>query len=234
VTFEELDYRSTDLGELVLRRRRSPSHGNRWIHEITLDGEFLMSSAVHDAETALATEVLPRFDAGDGKLRVLVGGLGLGHTAAAVLDDPRVSELVVVELLAPVIQWHKSGMVPLGRRLCGDPRCSLVRDDFFEFVGRSSNDASDRFDVILLDIDHSPEQLLHSRHGAFYEGDGAATLVERLDPHGVFALWSADDPDVEFISRLDAVFAAVECRSLRFPVPHLQMEDVNTIVVASL
>ena len=87
--FEELDYRDTELGELILRRRRPVSAPDQWVYEVKLAGRFLMSSLVTDSERELATRALARA-AGDS-LRVLVGGLGLGYTAAAVLADARVA-----------------------------------------------------------------------------------------------------------------------------------------------
>ena len=64
-------------------------------------------------------------------LDVAVGGLGLGYTAQTVLADDRVQELLVVELLEPVIRWHRQGLVPVGPTLTADPRCRLVEGDFF-------------------------------------------------------------------------------------------------------
>ena len=39
--------------------------------------------------------------------------------------------LHVVELLAPVIEWHRDGLLPLGPALTGDARCHFVQGDFF-------------------------------------------------------------------------------------------------------
>ena len=67
----------------------------------------------------------------DRALDVVVGGLGLGYTAQTVLDDPRVRSLVVVDALAPVIDWHERGLVPVSVSSSSDPRCSLLLGDFF-------------------------------------------------------------------------------------------------------
>ncbi len=83
-TIEELDYQKTPLGELVLRRRRSPSVPDEPVYEVKLGDEMLMSSSVNVSERALATLALDQW--GDGPCDVLVGGLGLGYTAAAALD----------------------------------------------------------------------------------------------------------------------------------------------------
>ncbi len=72
--FEELDYQKTPLGELVLRRRSSPSLPGELVYEVTIDGEMLMSSTVNASERALARLALEGRD--DRPLNVLVGGLG--------------------------------------------------------------------------------------------------------------------------------------------------------------
>ena len=75
------------MGVLSLRRRRHPASGVD-IHEIKLGDEFLMSSAFIVAEIALARLGLAALERTD--LDVVVGGLGLGYTALAVLENPRV------------------------------------------------------------------------------------------------------------------------------------------------
>jgi hypothetical protein len=123
IGFEELDYRRTALGELVLRRRTEPRLGVE-VLEVKLGDEFLMSSLFTVSEVALANLALARL--GQGPLDVVVGGLGLGYAARAVLDHESVRSLVVIEALEPVIQWHRDGMVPLGPRLCADARLSRL------------------------------------------------------------------------------------------------------------
>src|ERR1035437_5537794 len=126
--FEELDFRRTAIGDIALRRRTDPATGVD-IFEVKLDDEWLMSSMFTAAEEALARIGLARLS-GAG-LDVVVGGLGLGYTAVTALEDSRIREMVVVELLEPVIGWHERGLVPLGPTPTADPRCRLRRGDFF-------------------------------------------------------------------------------------------------------
>ncbi len=94
VNFEELDFRPTPMGVLSLRRRRKPSSGID-IYEIKLGDEFWMSSQFTVAEIELARlglAALPRTNAD-----VVVGGLGLGYTALAALENPQVRSLIVVD-----------------------------------------------------------------------------------------------------------------------------------------
>jgi len=199
--FEELDCRPSALGELILRRRRPASMPGQWVYEVKLDGRFLMSSLVADSEQALGKRALARVG-GDG-LRVLVGGLGLGCTAAAVLDDARVRELTVVELLPEVIGWHRRGLVPLGARLCGDPRCRIEQGDCFARLRDGA--AADR-DAILIDIDDGPDALLDEAHAAFWSAAGFTAARRCLRPGCVLALWTNAGADAVLRERLDAAF----------------------------
>jgi spermidine synthase len=85
---------------------------------------------------------------------------------------------------------------------------------------------------VLLDIDHSPKNLLDSRNGAFYQAEGLRGLAAQLHPGGVFALWSDDPPDAEFLSALNSVFATAEAHVVTFPNPLLERESASTVYVA--
>jgi hypothetical protein len=90
--FEELDYRPTPIGALSLRRRRELSLGVD-VFEIKLGDEYLMSSLFTASEIALARLGLAELSGAD--LDVVVGGLGLGYTAKAVLEHEAVKSLVI-------------------------------------------------------------------------------------------------------------------------------------------
>ena len=232
--FEELDYRETPLGELILRRRRMLSLGGIEIYEVKLGEAFLMSSLFHEVEEALAHLGLGELEG--EQWDVAVGGLGLGYTAVAALEHPEVASLFVIDALEPVIEWHRKGLVPLGEKLTGDPRARMVHGDFFALA--QSQDGFDpelpkrRFHAVLLDIDHSPRNLLHPANAAFYEADGLRALALKLHPGGVFALWSDDPPDEEFLETLGAVFATVRAHVVTFPNPLTEDESASTVYVA--
>ncbi|HHH76516.1 MAG TPA: spermidine synthase [Phycisphaerae bacterium] len=226
--YEELDYQKTAIGELVLRRRKSVSVADEFVYEVTIDGEMLMSSTVNDSELALARLALKAL--GDRQVDVLVGGLGLGCTAAGALEYPNVRKLTVVELLEPVISWHRERLVPLGCKLMDDSRCSLVAGDFFEHV--SSPSSNHQYDAILLDIDHSPSSWLRERHKDFYNAAGLQGLANCLHPNGVFALWSAWKPETAFLDVLGEVFPSVQNHEIPFFNPHVNEMDSNWVVIA--
>jgi spermidine synthase len=232
VNFEELDFRPTPMGVLSLRRRRSPASGLD-IFEIKLGDEFLMSSQFTVAEIELARLGLAALDRTD--IDVVVGGLGLGYTAQAVLEHPGVRSLVVVDALAEVIEWHEQGLLPLGRQLTGDPRCRLVHGDFFAMShshhGFDSGAPGRRFDAVLVDIDHSPRNLLHPRHAALYQPEGLARLAGHLNPGGVFALWSNDPPDDAFNAVLAGAFATSAAHVVSFDNAFGNPDASNTVYV---
>ena len=229
-TFQELDFQQTPLGELVLRRRESLSLPGVMVYEVKLNGEFLMSSLVNVSEKALADLALAMLPA--RPCEVLIGGLGLGCTAEAALACDHVRRVDVIEYLEPVIAWHRNRLVPAADTLLNDPRCTLRHGDFFDHVGDRPADARPRYDAILLDIDHSPTSLLHSRHGRFYASEGLEHLAMHLRPGGVFALWSAEPPDDALLNRLRQAFATVQSHTVRFHNPLFNEQDANTIVVA--
>jgi spermidine synthase len=230
--FEELDWRPTPIGTLSLRRRRDLTTGAD-IHEIKLGDEFLMSSQFTAAEEELAR--LGIAAASGRELDVAVGGLGLGYTAAAALADPRVASLVVVEALPAVIEWHEQQLLPLGATLTGDQRCRFVQGDFFAMIAGTGLDPDApgrRFDAVLLDVDHSPDNVLDPSHAPFYAPEGLVRLAGHLKPAGMFGLWSNEPPDAAFEAVLADVFAATESRVVAFPRLRQEGEATNTIYLA--
>ncbi|WP_326726744.1 polyamine aminopropyltransferase [Streptomyces phaeochromogenes] len=231
--FEEIDWRPTAMGDISLRRRRDPASGAD-VYEVKLGDEFLMSSLFTAGEIALAELGLAKLQ--DAELDVVVGGLGLGYTAEAALDDPRVRSLTVIDTLAEVIDWHRRGLVPLGTRLTSDPRCRLVQGDFFAMAADSRGldpmEPGRRFHAVLLDVDHSPRHVLHPRHAALYQPAGLRALAEHLHPNGVFALWSNDPPDEQFTSVLAEVFPQSAAHVVDFANPLQGGTSTNTVYVA--
>jgi spermidine synthase len=228
---EELDYCECPLGQIILRRRKVLSLGGEIVYDVILNEEFLMSSLFHAAEDALADlglEILcePSAD-------VIVGGLGLGYTAAAALRHPKLRSLAVIEFLEPVIRWHREGLLPVDPQPDKDPRTTLVHADFFALAA-----AGNGFDparpgakahAILLDIDHTHVHWLHARHAAFYTHDGLSRLRDVLHPGGVFAMWADGLPDRDFVSLLSDVFGNAEGRTVIFPNPHTGGDSASTV-----
>ena len=233
VPFEVLDDQATPMGALRLQRRVLPALGDATAFEVKLNGEYLMSSLFHEAEEELARLALGTLAGRDWE--VVVGGLGLGYTAAAALAFPEVARLTVVEALGPVLAWHRQGLVPRGRALAGEPRCAFLQADFFALARGEGFDPArpgHRWDAVLLDIDHSPAHRLAEAHADFYTEDGLRRLTRFLRPGGVFALWSNDEPDAGFLARLRRAFGQAEGRTISFANPLTGGRSSNGIYLA--
>ncbi len=228
---EELAYHKTDLGELILRRREEPRLQNREVFEVKLGDEFLMSSLFTEAEKELANLGLANLK---GELDVVVGGLGLGYTAAAALEFKNVRSLLVIDKFQEVLDWHKQELVPLGKILSEDKRCELRQGDFFELArtGFDDSDKTRKFDAVLLDIDHSPEHYLDEKNKSFYGVEGLRSLRKQLKDGGIFALWSNDPPDEKFTEHLASVFGKANAHNVEFANPYTKSISVNSVYAA--
>ena len=228
---EELAYHRTPLGELTLRRRIETLLQDREVYEVKLGDDFLMSSLFTEGEKALARLGLASLD---GALDVAVGGLGLGYTAAAALENKKLRKLLVIDLFEEVIGWHQNKLVPMGGVLSQDERCELRQGDFFA-LARTGLDVFDRrrkFDAVLLDIDHSPGHFLDERNESFYGAEGLNALRAQLKPGGAFALWSNEKADAEFTGRLESVFGEAAAHDVEFENPYTNSVSVNAVYVA--
>jgi spermidine synthase len=226
--FQELDWRQTPLGELVLRRWWHAGVGAE-VYEIKLNDEYLMSSMFTVGEMELGRLALAELS--DTPLDVAVGGLGLGYTAQAVLESPDVRSLVVIDALSEVIEWHERELIH--SCAASDARCRLIHGDFFAMLrspaGLDPAVPGRRFHAIIVDIDHSPRHLLHPSHAGFYEPAGLRRVSEQLWPGGVFALWSNDPPDEDFSEALAQSFADVRAEVVSFHNPLQERDAANTV-----
>ncbi|MEO7429206.1 MAG: spermidine synthase [Acidimicrobiales bacterium] len=232
--FEELDRRSTPIGEISLRRRLEPAMQID-VYEAKLDDEYLMSSLFTGSEVALAELGLARVEGAD--LDVVVGGLGLGYTAQQVLADARVRSLHVVEALGEVIAWHERGLLPVSAELTSDPRCHFVKGDFFALVagdGGFGPGVPERCHAVLVDIDHSPHHHLHPSHAGFYTPGGLRRVTARLQTGGVFGLWSDDPPDDAFTASVEEAVGPCEAQVVTFPTPYDVGESASTVYFATV
>ncbi len=234
LSYEELDFQITDIGELMLRRRRIPQFPDLDIYEIKLAESFLMSSLFHQAEQQLAKISLSQIQ--KENLNVVVGGLGLGYTAVSALEDPRIQKLTLIEYLQPVIDWHLNEILPLGKTLKQDPRCSILQADFFKLAraqeGFQTDGNPQKHDVILLDIDHKPNHWLHSTNSQLYTESGLQGLSSQLHENGVFGLWADGQPDPLFTQRLAQVFSLPKAHCIDFFNPITGGTSYGTVYTA--
>lgn len=178
--------------------------------EVTLDHELLMSSLHTESERALATSALGMHP-GTG-LRVLVGGLGLGYTAHAALEAERVGEVRVIERLPEVIRWMREGLVPLAAALRDDPRLRIEGGDVYAHLAGA---VDQEFDLILIDVDHSPDEPLAPDRHAFHDTMGLEAAKTHLAPGGILGVWSST-ANQRFAQSLERVFESVHAKEITF------------------
>lgn len=211
---EILAYETTPLGILCLRRRQLLSDPGTVVTEVTLNHEFLMSSHHTASEQALASVALDMF-AGD-TVQALVGGLGLGYTASAVLADERVAQVEVIELLPQVVDWLKQGLFPLADELRNDKRFLTTQDDVY---ARLLQEPTRQFDLIIIDVDHSPDDRLATTENPFYTEDGLRHARKHLSKDGILGVWSYARSS-PFADALHAVFENVRVEPVTFDNEH--------------
>ena len=121
------------------------------------------------------------------------------------------------------------------RTLTRTRAAGFVNGDFFAMSrsadGLDPQTPGRRFDAVLVDIDHSPANLLHPGHAAFYQAEGLRRLAEHLHPGGVFALWSNDPPDETFSAVLASVFATSDAQVVSFDNPLQDRDASNTVYI---
>ena len=165
---------------------------------IKISGGFeLMSTRKHASEDALGSLPCKRLKQAD-KARVLIGGLGMGFTLAAVLKEVGSgAEVTVAELIPEVVEWNRGPLGDFSDRPLDDTRTRVHIGDVAKLL-RGSREC---FDVIVLDVDNGPEGLTKRANDWLYTMSGIAAALAALSPTGILAYWSAD-PDPAFHDRL--------------------------------
>lgn len=193
---------SSDRGEVVLRRR---TQDDAYVDELIVNGAFAMDSAETSSEEDLAELVLEH--APHGGL-VLIGGLGLGYTARAVLDR-RVADVEVVELEEALVRWTRQGVTVTLARVASDPRCTLIVGDVADVLSGVHPDSSGPWDAIALDVDNGPDFLIHKRNGDLYTGELLASAYGRLSAGGRLAIW-CQGPSQALLASLREISASAK------------------------
>ena len=148
------------------------------------DGYNLMTSYAHSSEDAMMSLACakPPADA-----CVLVGGLGMGYTAAATLAlMPPGGTVVVAEIMPEVVEWNRGPLGPLAENPLDDRRTELVLGDVAAVIRSSES----RFDAILLDVDNSVDSFSLPGNAWLYTSEGLGAAHRALRPGGALAIWS--------------------------------------------
>jgi len=200
---EILAYVDTPLGPLCLRRRELLAEPGTVVTEVTLDHAFLMSSYNTDSERAISNRSIEIH--GGHELNALVGGLGLGYTAAELLRHRHVASVEVIEFLPQVIEWLQQGLVPLSSELNSAVQLKLSAGDVYQ---RLHENPSEQFDLIVIDVDHSPSDQLGAEEHQFYTVEGLSRAKRHLRQGGILAVWSYAESS-SFSQALRDTFAEV-------------------------
>jgi spermidine synthase len=160
-------------------------------------GHELMNTRKHDSEDALGRLPCLRLKNRESP-HVLIGGLGMGFTLAAVLKEVGSGATVTVaELISEVVEWNRGPLGEMSAYPLNDPRTRVHIGDVVKLIRHEPA----AYDVIALDVDNGPEGLTTSGNDWLYSETGIAMTQAALRPGGVVAYWSAG-PDQAFHDRL--------------------------------
>ena len=186
-----------------------------------------MSSLYTDSEQALSKTAI-EMHAGN-ELRVLVGGLGLGYTALEALLSDRVAHVEVVELLPQVIDWLAQGLMPLSDSLRQESRLVVTQGDIYRRLAEPPNEL---FDVIMIDVDHSPDERLGDESVSFYTSDGLIAARQHMAEDGVLAVWSYAQSS-PFVDALRSVFKQVRVEPVTYDNQLIDQQQTDWLFFAS-
>jgi len=177
---------------------------------IRVNGKELMNSRAYCSEDAFSELACAQIQ-NKPRPRVLIGGLGMGYSLRSALNHlPPEAEIIVAELVPRVVQWNRELFGHLADHPLRDIRVKLRETD----VACLLREAHNAYDLILLDVDNSPDALVRSANDWIYSHAGLIAAREALRPGGVLGVWSSS-PDNRFVRRLQQVGFDVEESSLR-------------------
>jgi len=195
---------ANDHGAMLRLYRR----GEEFSIIVERQGE-LMNSRLHNSEDVLAELACSRL-AGKETPHLLVGGLGMGYTLRAALDQCGADAIVTVaELVPAVVRWNRHYLGHLAGFPLGDPRVRVVEQD----VGLVMREHKQGFDAIMLDVDNGPDGFTRADNDSLYGYQGLTDAFEALRPDGVLTVWSAA-PDRDFTQRMYKTGFRVEEKSV--------------------
>jgi spermidine synthase len=168
-------------GEVVLRRRLGAGTP---VEELIINGAFAMDSSEGSSERLLGELALPSGRA----RRVLVAGLGLGYTVAAI-SAKDVDVIDVVEIEQCLIAWADQGLTAILAAVSSDPRVRLQAADVRRVLAGLSDELAGPWDAIVLDVDNGPDFLIHEGNRVLYAEAGLRAAYSRLTPAGTLAIW---------------------------------------------
>ena len=160
----------------------------------------LMNSRAHYSEEVLARLACERLTNRHDP-HLLVGGLGIGFTLAAVLSSTGPdARITVSELIPAVVRWNRDYMGRLAGFPLNDERVRVQELD----VGLVMQENKKCFDAIMLDVDNGPSSFTCDGNDGLYSLRGLKHAYEALTIGGVLTVWSASS-DPAFTLRMEKV-----------------------------
>jgi spermidine synthase len=164
---------------------------------IMIGSNELMNSRRGGSEEALATLAAARIG-GRPRVRVLIGGLGLGFTLRAATKAFGADAVIEnAEIVPEVVDWARGPLAPVFGDCLADPRVTIIVEDIVSVIARTTG----TYDAILLDVDNGPTGLTRPENDRLYGSIGLAAIHRSLRLGGVLLVWSAS-PDERFTPML--------------------------------
>lgn len=168
---------------------------------IMIGSQVLMNSLANRSEVVLGQLGCSALKERE-RPRVLVGGLGMGFTLRAALDNLPATAMVVVAELNPIIQrWCLGPLSSLTNHAVSDPRVTVEIVDVVQLVHRfAAAGGKERCDAIILDLYRGPHAKT-PQNDPLYGRAAIDNYRTALNPSGLLAVWG-ENYDEGFDKRL--------------------------------
>ncbi|PQJ29758.1 hypothetical protein BSZ32_15575 [Rubritalea profundi] len=121
---------------------------------------------------------------------VLIGEMGLGFTLKRALQlVGKPATVKVSELMPQLIAWNRTFLVEYNGPLLDDSRTKITQGDFFDTIHSKSTSS---YDVLLIDIDNTPDELITAGNYRLYSPTFLAKLQCILKPGGYVTYWLSE------------------------------------------
>jgi spermidine synthase len=180
--------------DLKLAQASAPDNALLTLHQhdgdysIRYNGRALMHEKLNASEYLIgeiACQNLQKIQAP----KILIGGLGLGFTLKAVLENtPDNAVIDVYELIPEVVEWNRTFMEELNGHLLKDPRVRVHIEDVCQAIKQIEKC---HYDALIMDIDNGPVAMVTKSNREIYEEAGVLQMHHVLKKHGRAAIWSA-------------------------------------------
>lgn len=165
-------------------------------------GQVLMTSVRQSSEVELG-QVACELVRDRKRVRVLIGGLGLGFTLRAALDAlPQDAEVVVAELNDVVVQWCRGPLAGLTDQSLSDPRVQVIVGNVAHVIRDAIEQGQRPFDAIIWDLYRGPAGPESGPLDPLYGTTSIQRTHRALSEGGVYAVWG-ETPDPTFKARLE-------------------------------